>query len=174
MDEFEQKWAAQQEEDNKKWAAQREEDRKMWAEQKKATDDLNRKFNQWFGAIGHRCGLHSEASFRNTVVGILKDFQIEVLNVTEWDENGVVFGLPDQVELDIIIQNGLLIACEIKSSVSKSDMHVFEKKVRFYEQKQARQATRMIVISPMVDENALPLAKKLGIEVYSYAEDVNL
>ena len=53
-------------------------------------------------------------------------------------------------------------------------MHVFEKKVRFYEQKQARQANRMIVISPMVDDNALPLAKKIGIEVYSYAEDVNL
>ena len=169
-----QKWATQQEENNKKWAAQREEDRKMWAEQKKANDDLNRKFNQWFGAIGRRCGLHSEASFRNTLIGILKDFQIEVLNVTEWDENGVVFGLPDQVELDLIIQNGLLIACEIKSSMSKSDMHVFDKKVRFYEQKQARQANRMIVISPMVDDNALPLAKKLGIEIYSYAEDVNL
>jgi len=126
------------------------------------------------GAVGRRWGLHSEASFRNGLAGILKDFQIEVLNVTEWDENGIVFGRPDQVELDIIIQNGLLIACEIKSSMSKSDMHIFEKKVRFYEQKQARQANRMIVISPMVDDNALPLAKRLGIEVYSYVEDVNL
>jgi hypothetical protein len=173
-EEDDKKWTARREEDNNKWAAQREEDHKMWADQKKATDDLNRKSNQWLGAVGRRWGLHSEASFRNALAGILKDFQIEVLNVTEWDENGVVFGRPDQVELDIIIQNGLLIACEIKSSVSKSDMHVFDKKVRFYEQKQARQANRMIVISPMVDDNALPLAKKLGIEVYSYAEDVNL
>lgn len=31
---------------------------------------------------------------------------------------------------------------------------------------------RKIVISPMVDEKAIKLAKDLGIEVYSYAEDV--
>jgi hypothetical protein len=58
--------------------------------------------------------------------------------------------------------------------MSQSDRHIFEKTVRFYEQKQARQANRMIVISPMVDDNAQPLAKRLGIEVYSYVENVNL
>jgi len=32
----------------------------------------------------------------------------------------------------------------------------------------------MIVISPMVAPNAIPVAEKLGIRVYSSAEDVNL
>ena len=92
-----------------------------------------------------------------------------MINVTEFDDEGYVFGRPDQVELDIIIRNGTLIICEIKSSMSKSDMYIFERKVRFYEKKHRKQAAKMIVISPMIDKRALPVSKKLGIEVYSYA-----
>jgi hypothetical protein len=168
-------------EDRQKWEDKKAEDRKKWEEyqkfneeHKKTNDELNRKHNQLLGAVGRRWGLHSEASFRNALAGILKDFKdIEVINVTEWDENGVVFGQPDQVELDIIIKNGVLIVCEIKSSVSKSDMYIFERKVRFYEQKQTRQVSRMLIISPMVDPHAVPVADKFGIEIYSYADDVD-
>jgi hypothetical protein len=181
-EEFQQQIVALRAENQKKWEAKQEEDRlwrekneRKWEEGQQVTDDLNRKYNQLFGAVGRRWGLHSEASFRNGLAGILKDFQgIEVLNVTEWDDEGVVFGQPDQIELDLIIKNGVLMVCEIKSSVTKSDMYVFNKKVRFYEQKHDRLANRMIVISPMVDENALPYAKKLGIDVYSFADEVEL
>jgi hypothetical protein len=58
--------------------------------------------------------------------------------------------------------------------MSKSEMYTFEKKVRFYEQKQGHTAHRMIVISPMVDPYALPVAEKLGIEVYSYTDELKL
>ena len=126
------------------------------------------------GALMVRCGLQTEVSFHNAMVDILEVFLgVEVLNVTEFDDAGEVFGRPDQVELDVIIQNGLLILCEIKSSMSKSDMYIFERKVRFYEKRHDRKAHRALVISPMVDDRALPVAEKLGIEVYSYAEDVS-
>jgi len=36
---------------------------------------------------------------------------------TSYDEQGEVFGHPDQIELDIIIKNGLLLICELKSSI---------------------------------------------------------
>ena len=85
-----------------------------------------------------------------------------------------MFGRPDQIELDIIIKNGLLILVEIKSSMSKPDMYIFERKVRFYEKRHQRKASDMIVISPMVAPNALPVAEKLGIRVYSSVEDVRL
>jgi len=52
-------------------------------------------------------------------------------------------------------------------------MYFFEKKVRFYEQKHGRQANRSIVISPMVDPHAMPMADNFGIEIYSYADDAN-
>jgi len=95
-----------------------------------------------------------------------------VQNITEFDKEGYVFGHPDQVELDIIIKDGLLIICEIKSSMSRSDMYTFGRKVEFYEKEHRRKATRRLVISPMVDEHAQRVAEKLGIEVYSYVEAV--
>jgi hypothetical protein len=95
-----------------------------------------------------------------------------VLHVVEDDDQGEVFGQPDQIELDIIIKDSLLIIGEIKSSMSKADMHVFASKVAFYEKRHQRKASRLLVISPMVDDRARTVAKRLGIAVYSYAEDV--
>ncbi len=124
-------------------------------------------------AVGARWGFSPEQTFHDLSTGLLEDsFGVEVINVTEFDDAGEVFGRPDQVELDVIIQDGTLILCEIKSSMSKADMYTFERKVRFYEKRHDRQVHRALVISPMVEERARPVAAKLGIEVYSYAEDV--
>jgi len=38
----------------------------------------------------------------------------------------------------------------------------------------SKEASEMIVISPMVAPNAIPVVEKLGIRVYSSAEDVKL
>ncbi|MEB3160461.1 MAG: hypothetical protein VKL20_03250 [Synechocystis sp.] len=92
--------------------------------------------------------------------------------MTDFEEEGEVFGRPDQVEIDVIIKNGTVIACEIKSSISKPEMYSFDRKVAFYEKRHQRTVNRKIVISPMVDRRALPVAKALGIEIYSFAEDV--
>ena len=99
-----------------------------------------------------------------------KNFDIQVETVNYFDKEGDVLGRPDQVELDIIIKNGLLIICELKSSVSKSEMYIFERKVRFYEKRHNRKSSKMIVISPMVDPFAQKVADKLGIEVYKYLD----
>ena len=176
---------ALREEQNRKW----EEQNRKWEEQNRKWDEnqatinamlaemrgLGRKYDSTIGALGARWGLQTEQSFRAALAGILgTSFGVEVLNVTEYDDAGEVFGRPDQVELDVIIQNGLLLLCEIKASMSKSDMVIFERKVRFYEKRHNRKADRMLVISPMVDAQAMALATELGIEVYSYAEDVPL
>jgi hypothetical protein len=180
-DEQNRKWNEQNrkwDEQNRKW----DEQNRKWDENQKVINEmlteiraLSRKHDSTIGALGARWGLHTEQSFRHALQGILEDsFAVEVINVTEYDDEGEVFGRPDQVELDIIIVNGQLILAEIKSSMSKSDMYVFERKVRFYEKRHQRQANRAIVISPMVDERAKKVAQKLGIEVYSYAEDVSV
>ncbi len=41
-------------------------------------------------------------------------FHVEVLRVNEFDDEGEVFGLPDQVELDVIIRDGELLIGKIK------------------------------------------------------------
>ena len=156
-------------EQNKKWEANQQVINEMLAEIR----TLSKKHDSTIGALGSRWGLHTEQAFRNALKGILEQFaKVEVSNVTEYDNVGVVFGHPDQIELDIIIKNGLLIIVEIKSSMSKPDMCIFEKKVRFYEELHHRKASEMIVISPIVAPNAIKVAEKLGIRIYSYADEV--
>ncbi|MBS1250764.1 MAG: hypothetical protein MAG431_02360 [Chloroflexi bacterium] len=133
-------------------------------------DRYDKKYDGTLGALGARWGLNTEKSFRKALKGILEtSFDIKVLNISDYDDEGDVFGHPDQIEIDVIIQDGLLIVCEIKSSMSKSDMYTFEKKARFYEKRHDKTVDRMIVISPMVAPNAYKVAEDLGIELYSSA-----
>ncbi|NCS30944.1 MAG: DUF3782 domain-containing protein [Microcystis aeruginosa F13-15] len=77
-------------------------------------------YDSSIGALGAIWGLHSEASFRNALKAILEEsFGVRVLNITEYDDQGEVFGRPDQIELDLLIKNGLLIIGEIQSPISK-------------------------------------------------------
>ncbi|MEW5803527.1 MAG: DUF3782 domain-containing protein [bacterium] len=177
---WEEKWAEEKKAQDQKW----EEQERKWWENQKAIEErfqqtfqeikaMNRKHDQTIEALGARWGLHSEASFRNALAGILGEFfQVKVLHIHEFDDTGEVFGHPDQVEMDLLIKNGLLIICEIKSSMSKGDMYIFDRKVKFYERLHDCKANRKIVISPMADDKAKIVADHLGIEVYSYAEDV--
>jgi hypothetical protein len=97
---------------------------------------------------------------------------VQVINVNEYDDQGEVFGRPDQVELDVIIQNGLLLICELKSSIDKAGMYSFERKARFYERRRGRAANRLIVISPMIDARAAKVAERLGIETFGDSTDL--
>jgi hypothetical protein len=171
------------EEQNRKW----DEQNRQWRENARRLDKMqeqtdktlseiqkaNKKYDSTIGALGSRWGLFSEASFRNGLRGILQNsFGVEVMNLNEFDRDGEVFGRPDQVEIDVILKKGAVILCEIKSSISKAEMYIFNRKVSYYEKHHHRPVNRKLVISPMVDPRALPVAEALGIEVYSYAEDV--
>ena len=159
---------AMQDEANRKW----EEDHREIMAMIRRMEALDRKYDSTIGALGAHWGLYSEQSFRNALRGILTGFfNLEVINVIEYDDTGAVFGRPDQIELDLIIKNGLLIICEIKSSVSKADVYAFERKARWYEQRHARQADRLMIISPMIDARAREAARRLQIDMYSFAEE---
>ncbi|CAK0757917.1 conserved hypothetical protein [Gammaproteobacteria bacterium] len=151
------------EEQSKKWEANQVELRRLHEEIMAQA----KKHERGIGALGARWGLQSEKAFRDALAGILeKNFGVQVLNVNEYDDQGVVFGRPDQVELDVVIKNGLLLICELKSSIDKAGMYIFERKARFYEQRHQRTANRLIVISPMIDARARKVAEQLGIEIY--------
>ncbi|NJO16737.1 MAG: DUF3782 domain-containing protein [Thioploca sp.] len=168
------------EEQSRKWQEYTQEQNRKWEDAKREFERMHeaimaiaKKYDRSITAIGARWGIKSESSFRNALVGILEQsFGVQVLNINDYDDEGVVFGRPDQIELDVIIKNGLLIICEIKSSIDKAGMYSFERKVRFYEKKHQRPVTRMLVISPMVDAKAEQVATKLGIEVYSDSMEV--
>ncbi|MCP4683337.1 MAG: DUF3782 domain-containing protein [Desulfobacterales bacterium] len=162
----------------KKW----EENQKQWDKNQKVINEMlasikqtDQKFDSTIGALGARWGIHSEVSFRRGLRSILeRSFEVKVERYHDFDHEGMVFGKPDQIEMDVIIHNETLILCEIKSSISKSQMYAFWRKKEFYENKHQRKADRILVISPMVDESAEVVADNLGIEVFSYADKVDL
>ena len=168
---WEKRWEAERREQNKKW----EENQRVINEMLASIQKLDQKHEATIGALGARWGLHSESAFRKGLRAILEgSFGVKVERYEDYDHEGTVFGRPEQVELDVIIHNGTLILCEIKSSMSKSDMYSFWRKKNFYENKHNRKASRAMVISPMIDDYARSAAKDLGIEVYGYADSVKL
>lgn len=175
------KWAENQAEQNRKWAEQdhkwvqnQAEHNRKWEANQYELQRLHeeimayaKKHERGIGALGSCWGLQSEKTFRDALAAILeKSFNVQVINVNEYDDSGEVFGRPDQVELDVIIHNGSLIICELKSSIDKAGMYIFERKARFYEKRHQRTANRLMVISPMIDARARKVAEQLGIETY--------
>jgi hypothetical protein len=170
------------EENNRRLEAMQAESERRWEENQKIIrellerdDRLARRVEQTIGALGARWGIATEASFRNALKGILEDsFGVKVERVEYFDESGEVFGRPDQVELDVLIRNGQILVCEIKSSASRADIYAFDRKVRSYEKRTQRSVDRKILISPMVLSKDKELAQALGVEVFSDAEQVVL
>ncbi len=170
------KWDEERKAQDKKWEAQDEK----WEENQRVINEildsikkLDKKHDATIGALGARWGLHSESAFRRGLRAILEgSFGVKVERYEGYDREGTVFGRPEQIELDVIVHNGTLILCEIKSSMSKSELYIFWRKKNFYEEKHARKADRVMVISPMIDSYALLAAENLDIETFGYAEDV--
>ncbi|MCP4112195.1 MAG: DUF3782 domain-containing protein [Desulfobacteraceae bacterium] len=175
---WEKRWEAQEKKWEKRWEAQEkkwEENQKIIKEMLASVKALDKKHDSTIGALGARWGLRSEEAFRDGLKSILEDsFGVKVERYQDFDHEGVVFGRPDQIEMDLIIHNGTLILCEIKSSVSKSEMYTFWRKKKFYEDRHQRTADRTIVISPMTDRAAADVAEKLGVEIFGYADEVTV
>jgi hypothetical protein len=181
--ENERRWAEEKAENERKWA---ENERKWYKNERRWQESSDRfervheaiiaqakKHDRGIGALGARWGVMSERAFRDALAGILEqNFGVQVLRIEDYDDDGKVFGRPDQIELDVIIQNGLLLICELKSSIDKAGMYIFERKARFYESRHNRKANRLIVISPMIDARAAKVAEALGIETYGDSIEV--
>ncbi len=180
--EWNRRWEEERAEWNRRWEAEQAESKRRWEENQKEHQEFRESFRHLLqridtgiSAIGARWGIFAESAFREGIRAILEEsFGVQVLRYQGYDETGDVFGHPDQVELDLILRDSTLIVCEIKSSMSRSDMYTFDRKVRFYERREGRRADRKIVISPMVEEKAFQVARRLGIEVYTRADEVQL
>jgi len=134
---------------------------------------VNSRIDRTIGALGARWWLNAERSFRDALAEILEQSSgVKVVNVDEPDDEETVFGRPDRVELDVVIHNGVLILIEIKSSIDKAGMYIFERKVRFYEHRHGRTVQQLIVISPMVEPQAREVSKQLGIKLYADSVEV--
>lgn len=123
-------------------------------------------------ALGARWGIGSESAFRNAIRGILEGVGFRVERYVRFDDEGRVFGRPDQIELDIVIRDGKVMAIEIKSSISRGDVAAFDRKIRFYEEREGRKVDRRIIISPFFEPGAEEMARRFGMEIYADADQL--
>ena len=129
---------------------------------------FEKHMDEQLGAFGARCGLRTEDSYHAAVTGILgEDFGMHVERYEAFDEAGQVFGLPEQIEIDILMKDARITAIEIRSSMSKSDVYAFDRKVSFYESRQQVKVDRKIIITPMLDHRAEAAVKSLSMFVYT-------
>jgi hypothetical protein len=126
---------------------------------------FRRTFLSQIGGLGARWGLQTEEAFRHGIRTILEEVGFTIERFLTWDAAGEVFGHPEQVELDIVIQNGKAIVVEIKSSLDRANTYLFNRKVEFYTRHTGRQVDRKVVIASYADERAKEVAMRLGIEI---------
>jgi hypothetical protein len=146
------------------------------AQAQKRTDNqlaaFRREFAAQIGGLGARWGMQTEESFRQGMRAILQEVGFTTDQFREYDAAGEVFGDPDQVELDVVIRNGKLIALEIKSSVTRQDTRLFNRKVVFYARKTGRSVDRKMMVTPYAEDRAKDMAREMGIEIYTDVNDV--
>ncbi len=138
-----------------------------------AQQQFSHIFTSQIGGLGARWGLQTEEAFREGMRNILQEVGFTAERFLTHDHEGVVFGQPDQVELDVVIQNGKLIVIEIKSSVDYGHVHLFDRKVRFYAQQTGRQVSRKMMITPHVQGRAQDVALRLGVEICTDPETLD-
>jgi len=119
-------------------------------------------------ALGARWGLMSERAFREGLKGLLeKELGLKVERWVRTDKEGRVFGYPGRVEVDVAVRDGRLVLVEIKSHVGRADVHSFKRKAEFYERVEGRKPSRLLMVTPYADKEALRAAKHLGVEIYT-------
>ena len=125
---------------------------------------LNRKID----ALGARWGIMSEEAFRAGMRGIIeRELGLKVERWAARDDEGMVYGYPSDVEIDIVVSDDKVIIVEVKSSVSRGDVAAFKRKAEFYERKTGVKPSRLMIITPYADEKAKEAATSHGIEIYS-------
>jgi hypothetical protein len=147
--------------------------RELVEAQKRTESELTlfrRTFTAQVSGLGARWGMQTEESFRQGMRAILQETGFTTERFLDYDKDGEVLGTPDQVEVDIVVQNGKVFVLEIKSSVSKSDVASFDKKVAYYARKSGRQVTQKLIVTPYLDPRAKEISQRLGMKVCT---DVN-
>jgi len=119
-------------------------------------------------ALGARWGLMSERAFREGLRGLLqKELGLKVEKWARMDREGRVFGHPGRVEVDVAVRDGKVVLVEVKSHVGRADVYSFRRKAEFYEKVEGKKPSRLLMVTPYAEREALRTARHLGVEIYT-------
>ena len=127
-----------------------------------------RRLDLKISAIGARWGIMNEQSVRNGLKGILsKDLGYTVEEFEYSDDEGYVYGYPSSVQIDVVVKDSMVIVLEISSHVKRSDPPTVKRKAELYERVTGRSVSKVVIVTPFIDDDAVDVCRRYGIEVYS-------
>ena len=140
---------------------------------KELRQDFNKRMEQFdikLSALGRRWGYETEAAIRNALKGLYEEkFKVKVERWEYYDSEGLVFGAPSMIDVDVAITNSEHTLIEIKAHVGKSDVAELLRIGELYE-KVTKVKPSLVFITPFIDDKALDFAYSKKIKVYSEKE----
>ncbi|MGC9076833.1 MAG: PD-(D/E)XK nuclease family protein [Conexivisphaera sp.] len=122
--------------------------------------------------IAHRFGAISEGAFREGMKYVVQEVlgSAKVSRLTMRDDEGIVYGHPSEVEVDVLVRDSEHVLVEVKSRVSKGDVAELAKVGELYFRRFGVKP-RLLIIGGYLDRGAGALAQELGVELRSTFED---
>ncbi len=122
-------------------------------------------------AVAHRFGLITEGSFREALKGILsKYFGATASRLIVNDEEGVVYGYPSIVEIDVVVKDKEHILVETKSRADPGDVLELVRKGLLYEKVKGVKP-RLVMVAAWAPAKTREVAGKHNVEIYTYVEE---
>jgi len=117
-------------------------------------------------ALGYRYGIYTEDVFRDAIKYLIEDLlkAYEVRRWTYYDNEGVVFGYPSVIDVDVLIRDNEHILIEYKASIDRGDIAELAREGILYERVN-KVKPKLLIVGSVVRKRALELAKALNIEV---------
>ena len=139
-------------------------------------EEEQRETRRLVTVIAHRFGVISEEAFRQAMKFVVEDAlgAGEVERWSHYDSEGVVYGHPSVVEVDVMVRNdGTHVLLEVKSRVSRGDVLELSRIGKLYEEVMGVKP-KLVIIGGFVDKHVPKLAKKLGVEVKPVVAEENM
>ena len=119
--------------------------------------------------VAHRFGVLSESAFRDAIRGVVEElFGVKAYKWTVYDE-GVVYGHPAQVEVDVVVTDKTHMLVEVKGKAGPSDVLEITRIAQLYEKREGVKPA-LAIVAGFVSPGARKLAEKLGVKIYTYIE----
>ncbi|AEM39058.1 protein of unknown function DUF1626 [Pyrolobus fumarii 1A] len=116
--------------------------------------------------VAHRFGLVTEAGLKETMKTVIEEILGvgSVSKLTLRDEEGIVYGYPCEVDMDVVVRDTRHVIVEVKSRVDPGDVRIAALKAKLYE-KFYRVKPRVLIVGGFISPKAYEAAAKLGVEI---------
>ncbi|WP_258167490.1 DUF3782 domain-containing protein [Vulcanisaeta moutnovskia] len=120
-------------------------------------------------ALGARWSVVTEDAFRDGVREILRDTGYTMERWLYYDAYGYVYGYPSEIELDIVVKDGITMIVKITSTIRRTDIIAIHCKAELYTKVTGRPIDKVLAITPFIsDKNpdyVKVMAERMGIKI---------